>query len=151
VANAQKVGYLDTRTILAQIPEYNDATRTLERLSKQYQQYIETEKSKIDQAYKKYQSDRPRLSESARKVREDEIINMERQLQAKQKEYFGEGGVMASKSEQMLNPIKAKVDAAVRKVAQKYGYSMIIDLSAVQGVVYHNEADDLSLEVIRNL
>ena len=55
------------------------------------------------------------------------------------------------KSEQLLNPIKAKVDNAIRKVAQKGGYSLIIDLSVVQGVAYYNEAEDLSLEVIRNL
>lgn len=151
VSSGQKVGYLNTQTILTQVPEYNSAVQTLEKLSDQYKQYIEKEKAKIDQAYAKYQSERAYLGESARQVKENEIITMERNLQAKQKEYFGENGVMAKKSEQLLNPIKAKVDNAIRKVAQKGGYSLIIDLSVVQGVAYYNEAEDLSLEVIRNL
>ena len=96
----QKVGYMNTQTVLAQIPEYVAATQTLEKLGKQYQDYIEGEKTKIDNAYRKYQADRPRLGESARQTRENEIISMERDLQKKQKEYFGEGGVMSAKSEE---------------------------------------------------
>lgn len=151
VSNGQKVGYLNTQTILSQVPEYNTAVQTLEKLGNQYKQYIEKEKAKIDEAYAKYQSERGSLSESARQNSENQIINMERNLQAKQKEYFGENGVMAKKSEQLLNPIRSKVDNAIRKVAQKGGYSLIVDLSAVQGVAYYNEAEDLSLEVVRNL
>lgn len=151
VANAQKIGYLNTQTILNEMPEYVSAQQTLEKLSSQYKQYLEGEASKIETAYREYQNDRARLSEAQKQARENEIISMERKLQEKQKEYFGEGGVMAVKSEQLMNPIKEKVDAAVRKVAQKGEYSLIIDISAMQGVVYQNEAADLSLEVIRNL
>ena len=145
----QKVGYMNTQTVLAQIPEYVAATQTLEKLGKQ--DYIEGEKIKIDNAYRKYQADRPRLGESARQTRENEIISMERDLQKKQKEYFGEGGVMSAKSEELLNPIKEKVDAAVKKVAKERGLSLIIDVSAQQGVVYQDPEHDLSMEIVKNL
>lgn len=150
-ANGQKVGYMNTQTILAQIPEYVTATQTLEKLSDQYKQYLESEKSKIDQAYIKYQAERGNLNESARQNRENEIISMERALQERQKEYFGEDGVMSQKSSQLLNPIKSKVNAAIRKVAQNGGYTLILDISAMQGVAYYDESADLSLEIIRNL
>ena len=32
----QKVGYMNTQTVLAQIPEYVAATQTLEKMGKQY-------------------------------------------------------------------------------------------------------------------
>ena len=147
----QKVGYMNTQTVLAQIPEYVAATQTLEKMGKQYQDYIEGEKIKIDNAYRKYQADRPRLGESARQTRENEIISMERDLQKKQKEYFGEGGVMSAKSEELLNPIKEKVDAAVKKVAKERGLSLIIDVSVQQGVVYQDPEHDLSMEIVKNL
>lgn len=150
-AKGQKVGYMNTQTILTQIPDYVTATQTLEKLSNQYQQYLQEEKSKIDQAYVKYQADRANLNESARQKRENEIISMERALQEKQKNYFGENGVMSQKSSQLLDPIKSKVDAAVRKVAENRGYDLILDISAIQGVAYYDESADLSLEIIRNL
>lgn len=151
MANGQKVGYLNTQTILEKMPEYVSAQQSLEKLSNQYQQYLQNEASKIETAYRAYQGDRARLSEAERQVRENEIISMEKKLQEKQKEYFGEKGVMATKSEQLMNPIKAKVDAAVKRVAEKGGYTLVIDVSAMQGIVYQNETADLSLEVIRNL
>ncbi len=151
VSKAQKVGYVNSKTILEQIPSYATAAQTLEKLSQQYQQYIETEKGRIEDAYLKYQAERPNLSEAERQRREGDIISMERNLQQKQKEYFGEGGVMARKSEQLLNPIRTKVDNAIKKVAAKFGYSLIIDLSAVQGVVYNDGTLDISMEVVENL
>lgn len=150
-ADAQKVGYLDTQKILEEMPEYVSAQQTLNKLGEQYRNYLQQEAQKIENAYKSYQTDRARLSESQKQARENEIISMEKRLQDKQNEYFGEGGVMASKSEQLLGPVKAKVDAAIRKVAQARGYTLVIDLSAIQGVVYKDEVSDLSLEVIRNL
>lgn len=151
MANGQKVGYLNTQTILEKMPEYISAQQSLEKLSNQYQQYLENEASKIEAAYRAYQSERARLSEAERQIRENEIISMERKLQEKQKEYFGENGVMSTKSEQLMNPIKTKVDAAIKRVAENGGYTLIIDISAMQGVVYRNDAADLSLEVMRNL
>lgn len=151
IAKAQKVGYINTQTILAEMPEYLSAQQSLEKLSAQYQQYLEQEAAKIEEAYRAYQSERARLTESQKQARENDIISMEKRLQEKQKEYFGEKGVMATKSEQLLNPLKSRVDAAIRKVAQSRGYTLIIDVSAVQGVVYADQTADLSLEVIRNL
>lgn len=151
VAQAQKVGYINTQTILGEMPEYLSAQQSLEKLSAQYQQYLEQEAAKIEAAYRAYQSDRSRLTESQKQARENDIISMEKRLQEKQKEYFGEKGVMVTKSEQLLNPLRSRVDAAIRKVAQSRGYTLIIDVSAVQGVVYADQTADLSLEVIRNL
>lgn len=148
---AQKVGYVNTQTILEQIPDYVSAQKTLEQLGNQYRQYLEGESSKIESAYRQYQADRIRLTESQKQVRENEIISMERALQEKQKEYFGEEGIMVVKSEQLIGPIKNQVDAAIKRVADKQGYSLILDVSSMQGVVYKNDAYDLSMEVIRNL
>lgn len=148
---AQKVGYVNTQTILSQIPDYVSAQQTLEKLGNQYKQYLENESSKIEAAYRQYQADRARLTESQKQVRENEIISMERSLQEKQKEYFGEEGIMVVKSEQLIGPIKNQVDAAIKRVADKQGYSLIIDVSSMQGIVYKNDTYDLSMEVLRNL
>lgn len=148
---AQKVGYISTETILEQIPEYKSAQNTLEKLSQQYKSVIDSESEKVDEAYQRYQADRARLSEDQKRSRENEIIKMEREVKEKQKSYFGEDGVMAKKSAELMNPVKERLDRAVSKVAKSRGYSLIIDISTTQGVVYKDDAADLSLEVIKNL
>lgn len=148
---AQKVGYMNTQTVLAQIPEYAVAQQTLEKLGNQYKEYLTKESAKVDEAYLKYQSERARLTESQRIEREDEIVAMERAVKEKQNEYFGEKGAMATKSEELMAPIKNKVNEAVKKVASQYGYTLILDISAIQGVIYKDDNSDLSLEIIKNL
>lgn len=148
---AQKTGYVNTETILSNIPEYTSAQSTLETLSKQYMTLIENESAKVDAAYKAYQSDRPRLTESEKQIRERDIVALERSVKEKQKVYFGEDGIMSKKSEELLSPIKAKVEAAIAQVAINGGYDIIIDLKSIQGVVYNNPTSDLSPLVIKEL
>ena len=55
---------------------------------------------------------------------------------------------MAKKAEELLAPIRARVDKAIADVARMGGYDLVIDLAAVQGVVYKNEALDLTQFVL---
>lgn len=151
-AFAQKVGYLNSETVLAQIPEYTSAQQQLEGLGKQYSALLEKEAAKVDDAYKAYQADRTKLNEQQKKAREAQIIEMERDVNEKREAYFGEDGIMAKKSAELMDPVKKKMDEAIAKVAKGGGYSLIIDLAQLKtAVVYNDESYDLSMEVIKNL
>lgn len=150
-AQSNGVGYLNTQTILSQIPDYVSAQQSLEKLNAQYKTAIEAESAKVDQAYKSYQSDRAGLSEAQKKARENEIITMERAVKELQKTYFGEDGVMAKQTAQLMNPIKERVDKAIERVAAEKKLILIIDVSSLQGVVYRNAEYDLSDEVVKYL
>ena len=69
-------------------------------------------------------------------------------VQEKQKIYFGEDGIMAKKAEELLSPIQQQVDKAIARVATLGGFDMIIDVAAVQGIVYKNPDLDLSEQVL---
>ena len=51
---------------------------------------------------------------------------------------------MAKKAEELLTPIRTRVDQAVTAVAKRGGYDLILDLAAMQGVVYKRDAIDLT-------
>ena len=147
-AGAQKIGYIDTESILSEIPAYTAAQSQLEALSDKYKAQIETELGKIETLYQNYQASRNSMSASQRQNAENEIISKERVVQEKQRIYFGEDGIMAKKAEELLAPIRARVDKAIADVARMGGYDLVIDLAAVQGVVYKNEALDLTQFVL---
>ena len=149
--NAQKVGYIDTEKILAAIPAYRSAQSQLESLSKQYQGEIEREYAKIETLFNNYQAQKPSLSEQARQVKENEIIRKEQAVKELQQRYFGQDGKMKEKSEQLLNPIKEKVEAAVKALAQSGGYMIVFDVASMQGVAYKDGAYDLSGKIIKYL
>lgn len=147
-ADAQKVAYVNTETILAAIPEYEAAQLQLNALSDKYKAVVETELGKVENLYQNYQSNRHSMSASQRQNAENEIISKERVAQEKQKIYFGEDGIMAKKAEELLDPIRKDVEKAIADVARSEGYDLVIDVAALQGVVYKNEILDLSRKVI---
>lgn len=149
--NAQKVGYINTEKILSAIPAYTSAQAQLESLNNRYQQEIESEYARIEAMYNSYQSQKAYLSAQTRQQRENEIIAKEQAVKQLQAKYFGQDGYMQKKSEELLAPIKEKVDEAVKAIAVAGKYMIVLDIASMQGVAYADQAYDLSGEVIKNL
>ena len=146
--SAQKIGYINTEVILNEIPAYVAAQNQLNALSDKYKATIDAELEKIETLYQNYQSNRNTMNAAQRQNAENEIISKERVVQEKQKIYFGEDGIMAKKAEELLTPIRNEVDKAIEEVAKLGGYDLIVDLAALQGVVYKNEKLDLTQFVL---
>ncbi|MEA5004865.1 MAG: OmpH family outer membrane protein [Rikenellaceae bacterium] len=151
IIKAQSFGYINTETILKAVPEYATAQQQIQRVKAQYDAEIEGELKKVEQLYNTYQSQKANLSQNERSLRENEIITKERAVKELQKKYFGQEGVMAAKSKEIMEPIMTKLKSAIEKVAQTEGFIIIFDIATAQGVVYNNPANDLSQKVIKLL
>lgn len=149
--SAQKVAFVNTELILGEIPEYLQAQEELNSLSETYKAAIETELDKIETLYNNYQARKASMTASQRSAAEEEIISKEKVVKEKQNIYFGQDGIMAKKSEELLIPIQKKVNSAIEKVAKKMDYSMVLDLAVTQGVVYYKESDDISNLVVSTM
>ncbi|MDY3293220.1 MAG: OmpH family outer membrane protein [Candidatus Egerieousia sp.] len=149
--NAQRVGFLDTEKILASIPEYNSAKSQLESLEKGYRTKVENEFAAIEKLYNAYQANKGTMSQVVRAQKENEIISKEEAAKKLQESCFGENGIMQKKSQELLSPIKERVQAAIERVAKSGGYMMIVDIASQSGVIYTNSQYDLSQEVIKVL
>ena len=151
VANAQKIGYVNYETILSQIPAFTAAQQELDKLNQQYSDLIEAELSKIEAQFKSYQQLKSQMTPQQREVKENEIISAERVVQEKQKIYFGDEGILAKKSEELLKPIMDKLQATIDNYAKSHGYMIMIDVASMNGVIYKDPVYDLSAEIIKNL
>lgn len=151
IIKAQSFGYINTETILKAVPEYATAQQQIQRVKAQYDAEIEGELKKVEQLYNTYQSQKANLSQNERSLRENEIITKERAVKELQKKYFGQEGVMAAKSKEIMEPIMTKLKSAIEKVAQTEGFIIIFDIATAQGVVYNNPANDMSQKVIKLL
>ena len=143
-AQAQKIGLINTNLILEKMPAYIAAQEQLNALNDKYKATIDTELGRIETLYQEYQANRASMTAVQRQNAENEIIAKERVVQEKQKIYFGEDGIMAKKAEELLKPIHDRVNRAVEAVARQGGYDLILDLAAMQGVVYKRDAIDLT-------
>jgi outer membrane protein len=148
---AQKLGYVDTDYILKNIPEYQDAQTEIDDLSKLWQEEIETKYAEVDRMYKAYQTDAVLLPEELRQKREQEIIDVEKQVKALQRKRFGPEGDLFKKRQELIRPIQEKVFNAIEEIARKKNYGFIFDKAGGPVIMYVDPRNDISDEVLDQL
>ena len=145
---SQKVAYVDIDYILNNIPEYKTAKAELDKISIQWQKEIEQWLAEVDKLYKAFQAEEILLTEEMKKKREAEIIAKEKEAKELQKQRFGVGGDLYKKRQELVKPIQDKVYNAVKAIAEKGAYAMILNKSEDLSILYANPKYDKSDDVL---
>lgn len=143
--SAQKFGYINTQELIKDIPEVKEANSNLETFKKQLQKLGQ---EKVKNLQTKYQSLQRRQSEGAiapvqletesAKLKEEEAEIMEFEKSSQEK--------IVKKSEQLLAPLREKIQKAIDDVAAENGYDYIFDYS-VGIILYAEDSTNVSAMV----
>lgn len=150
-ASAQRICYVDVNKVLESIQEYQDAQTELDRQAKQWRQEIAQEYDVIKGMYNRYQAEQVLMSDEARKVKEDEIMNKEKEVRDMQKDKFGPEGELFKRRQSLVRPIQDKVYAAIEAYAQERGYDFIFDRSGSSGMIFTNPEFDKTEDILKRL
>lgn len=152
-AQSQPQGYvfINSETVFKSQTDYNEAIKQLDDLAKQYQQEIDQAFADLDEQYNNYIAQRGYLSETSKKMREDEIINRERELKQYQEQIFGPEGDLMKKRIELIKPIQERVFGVINSYAESHGLGMIIDRANNQTLLYYAPALDKTEEIINLL
>jgi len=144
-ANAQtaKIGYLNYASVILDLPDYKKAEDSLRKYS------AELEKGLMD-ITKEYEEVRTKMqnrmsgpdAKSPNTQRMVEIDNqnlqkLELAYQEMQKEIEGN---LAQRQEDLMKPMREKIDQAIEAVAKEKGFTMALDASVV---LYKRDTDDI--------
>ena len=151
IGGGQKIVYVDSEYIMENIPEYGDAQEELNSLSSKWQNEVKAVYDKVSEMYNKYQTEMLLLSEDQKRAREQAIIDKEQEAKNLQQQYFGPEGQLYQKRNELVQPIQEKVYTAMKEVAQTKNYAFILDLASGTSVLYANEKNDVSDEVLDQL
>ena len=151
LGGAQKIVYVDSEYIMENIPEYGDAQEELNSLSTKWQNEVKAIYDKVSEMYNKYQTEMLLLSEDQKRAREQALIEKEQDAKNLQMHYFGSEGQLYQKRNELVQPIQEKVYTAMKEVAQTRNYAFILDLASGTSVLYANEKNDVSDEVLDQL
>ncbi len=150
-ASAQRFAYVDSDYILSNIPEYSEAQKQLDEISKNWQKEIENKFKEIDQLYKNYQQEQVLFTEDMKKQKQKEIEDKEKAAKELQKKRFGYEGDLFQKRQELIKPIQDKMYEAIQKVATTKGFDVIFDKSSSTTMLYSNNKLDVSDDVIKQL
>ncbi len=150
-ATAQRYAIIDTKYILAKIPEYKDANKKLEEMADAWQKEIDLMQADLDKMYRQLDAEKAMLTPELLKKREDEIFNKEKQVRDLQKRRFGFEGDYFRKKQELVKPIQDKVYNAVQKLATERLYDFILDKSEGITVIFADPKLDKSDDVLKIL
>lgn len=150
-ASAQKFALVDMEYIFKNIPAYERANEQLNQVSKKWQAEVEALNTEASTMYKNYQNESVFLSQEQKKAKQEQIMNKEKAAADLKKKYFGPEGELFKKREALMTPIQEEVYNAVKEISELRGYSLVIDRSSDQGIIFGSPKIDISNEVLHKL
>ncbi len=148
----QKIGFVNSSKIFAELPEAKEAKQKLEALAKPIQDEIEKREKAIQDKLDEYKKKEALMNEAAKRAAQQEIYDMDQKLREYKLEKLGSDGELAKQQERILNPIKEKILKAIERIAKELKYSFVFDQTETIPVLLYGEpASDLTFKVIDRL
>ena len=145
-----KLGYIDSNRIMSEFDNVRDIQVELEKEQRKLESEYNGMINQLDSLKQVFERQRLLMSDSRREEKQNELINIERNIQEFQLKKFGPEGEIFRKQSQLLAPVLEQVDAAIKVVASQKGYDYVFD--AVSGaIVYALDAHDLTEQVLKEL
>lgn len=149
---SQKIGYVNTKDIMAKLEEYNSIQDEINRTSQKWQQELEKMYQTIEEKYRDYDANLVIMPEDVRKDKQEEIFKLEREAKEYREKKFGYNGELFQLQDTKVKPIQEKVMKAVEAVAQRRRVDFVFDKAAGDvSWLYTNATFDLTPDVKKEL
>lgn len=142
---ALKIGYVNSETIIKELPEAKDAQSKLEGILKGWQDEIEKRGKDLQAKYEEYQKQSNMLNESSKQAKQKELVDDEQKLNQYRQEKQQE---LAAQREKIMKPIQEKVFKAIEKVAKEQKLSFVLDRATEVPVLYADPQYDYTFKVL---
>lgn len=141
MAQQAKFGHVDYTAIAQATPDWAAAEAELKQFSDELTAEGEALQNELKIKYEEFQQKQSTYSEAVAKLKQQEIQEMYQRLQ---KFSTDAEQAVAEKQDQLLEPIRVKVLAAIKEVAKENKYTYVFDVSTQ---LFNSESDDLTDKV----
>ncbi|NUN69253.1 MAG: OmpH family outer membrane protein [Bacteroidetes bacterium] len=142
---ALKIGYVNSETIIKEMPEAKDSQAKLEGIVKGWQEEIEKRAAALQQKYEEYQKQANMLNESSKQAKQKELVEDEQKLNQYRQEKQQE---LALQREKIMKPIQEKVYKAIAQVAKEQKLAFVLDRATEVPVLYADPQYDYTFKVL---
>lgn len=131
-----KFGHIDSNELLSIMPERTKAKAQLETYAKQLENQLAAMQNEFDRKYEEYINTADSLSKFIRQTKEQELGDLQKRIQAFQQTAQQD---LATRENELLQPIIQKARNAVDEVAAENNYTYVFDIGT--GVILHWSED----------
>lgn len=151
MAEAQKVGYFDSKFVLEKLPEYKQAQQELGKLTEQWRSEVNQKFGEVDKLKRDFQAEEILLTEDIKKERQDTIFAKEQAAMQYKKKVFGFDGMLFLKRQELMKPLQDKVFDAVEQVSKEKRLAIMFDKSGDLVMIYTDPRHDYTDYVLEEL
>jgi len=145
VVVAQKLGHINGRELLMDMPERKAAEEQVLIKQAEVEQILKTMQKQYEEKVAEFQGN-PQWTNEEKGVKYNEILSLEKRLRD---EAVVKEDELARLEAELLDPIAARVREAISRYAASNGYTYIFDSS--QGIFLYEGGEDLTPALRREL
>lgn len=146
--SAQNYIVVNSEKIFKSIDAYNQAITNLDELAKLAQTQVDAKFTEIEGLYNSYMNQKASLSAASRQIREEAILNKEKEAQEYQESLFGTEGTLMKKRVEAIQPIQKEVFAAIDTYAKQIGADLVLDAANNPTLLYSNPKVEHTQQII---
>ncbi len=141
----QKVGHFNLNNFLVTLPEVREVDSLLQIYQGTLVDTMQQMDAKLKADVEAYKKDRNNLTAIQAQKKEQELMQADQniKLYAQKAEQM-----MAIKKQELLTPILAKLDKIIKEIGKEGKYSLILDASMMNALLFAKESDDVT-EMVR--
>ncbi len=146
-----KIGYVDSNTIMDNLPDALDARQKLDALVKEWQDELNKKEAAWKAKYDDYEKRKLIMTDQTRSEMETELMNMEKDISDFREKKFGTNGELFQKQDELMKPVQNKIFNAIQDIAQEEDLDFVLDRSGDVMLLYAKEEYDLTNKVLDKL
>lgn len=146
-----KIAYINSQSVIEQLPEAQDAQKQLDALTQEWQGELTKMASEIQKKVDEYDKRKLIMTDKRRADVETELRDLDKKLVDFRNQKFGTNGELFTKQNEMMKPIQEKIFKAVKDVADAEGYDYVVDRSSSTLLLYANTKHDLTQKVLEKV
>eukprot|EP01107_Rhizomastix_libera_P008409 TRINITY_DN23602_c0_g1_i1.p1 TRINITY_DN23602_c0_g1~~TRINITY_DN23602_c0_g1_i1.p1 ORF type:complete len:185 (-),score=21.45 TRINITY_DN23602_c0_g1_i1:12-566(-) len=145
-AGGTTIGIVDVETIVKEMPDAISADKKLKDIGQKWQDTLMGMRKDLETKYQQYQKQKSMMPADQQQKEEESLQKLNQQMMQYNEMKFGQQGELNVMKEQFLQPIRAKVLAAIETVAKEEGISMVMEKGT--NVLYSEAKMDITFRVI---
>ncbi len=146
-----KIGYVDSNTILKELPDAQDAQKTIDALVQEWKDELQKMQKELDAKSTDFEKRKLIMSDNKRLEVENEITKMKNDINNYRQSKFGFQGELYTQQEEIMKPVQNKIFLAIESVAEDEELDYVFDRSGDILFLYANEDHDITSLVLELL
>ncbi len=146
-----KIGYVDSDTVMEQLPDAQDAQRKIDALIQEWQDELSGIEKEWKDLYDDYEQRKLIMSDQRRVEVENELIDLENRISDYRQQKFGVNGELFNKQEELMTPVQNRVFNAIQTVSEENDLDFVFDRSGDIIFLYAKDEYDITNLVLEQL